>query len=259
MSLMLSGLNRSTAAPLIPHAAGFIAQALQQAEDLLGQAGENRQDSAKQRIAREKFRKDLTDPDIHDSWFVEPFRNLPPQVITSLLSMVPPRYMRIMAAAVEERLDITMGKVTLDEDAAPLARQWAMSLLPPAGSSAKASVLPAELRKDPLSWFSRRPFAVSTQMKDPAVKSILRKAKKDLQEACVGRNNPAGLSNSLACCSLALCFRPEEAAGLALKTDCRLGKIFLQASKMFSLFMDADSAAGVFEEFRQYLRSETSF
>ncbi|MFH1434677.1 MAG: hypothetical protein ABIJ56_03070 [Pseudomonadota bacterium] len=254
MALMLAGLGRSTAAPLIPHAGGFIARALRQAEDLLGRADENGRDSAKERIAREKFRKDLADPDIHDSWFVEPFRNLPPQVTTSLLSMVPPKYMRIMAAAVEDRLEVSLGKVTLDEDAAPLVRQWAMSLLPPSGGRAKASVLPAELRKDPLAWFSRRPFTVGAPMKDPAVKSMLRKAGKDLREACAGRNDPAGLSDSLACCSLALCFRPEEAAGLALKIDCRPGRSFLQASKMFSLFVDADSAAGVFEEFMQYCR-----
>ena len=254
MALILSGLDKATAASLLPHAGGFIADALQEAE-ALGQSDAYRQDAAKERIARERFRKDLTAVDIHDSWFVEPLRSLPPQVITSLLSMVPPRYMRIMAAAVEDRLDVSLGKVTLDEDAAPLARQWAMTLLPPAGSCARASQLPAALRKDPLAWFARRPFGIKTELKDPAVKNMLDCARKDLEEACAGRSDPAGLSNSLACCSLALCFQPEEAAGLALKIDCRLGKIFLMASKMFSLFMDVDSAAEMFEEFREDCRS----
>jgi hypothetical protein len=146
MALLLAVLKKEDVQPLIPFSGGFVRECLDEARTLLEHTGAAEKRDILSGIADRVLRRDLPPADIHESWFLDPLDAFPRQMITSILSLYPPRLMRYVARLVEEKRNLTLGKITLNDISPAAARQWASALLPPwpvRREPAEVSLLPA--------------------------------------------------------------------------------------------------------------------
>jgi hypothetical protein len=245
--------------PLMRHAGGFVLEALEEAQELFETAAGEKRRKCLGRAAGHVFRYDLEPGEVHDSWLLDPLRRFPPAMIGVFLAVCPPRMARYLAMLLEEKGIASLENIPSPGDLSPLARRWALAVLPQAKDCSRNSSLPPAVERDPLGFLARRPFHPPTGIKEGPVLIMMADAEEKIGSALPAgvheaqRSSVVSLARSLAALAAALSGHPPEAANLALGMPRAAGTAFLDASKSFSLLAPGDFAAELFEAFLEYL------
>jgi hypothetical protein len=246
--VLLCAMNRSSTLPLRRHAGGTLARALDEAETLLEAAGEDGRGELVRRLGGPVLRPGLPDGRIHESWLLDALGKLPGPLLGGLLSTFPPVLMRHVAGLLEERRGFSFGKITLKEISPPAARALASGFLPPAGGTLKPEIYPKALTDDPPRFLADHLFDLDLDSAKEPLAGLVRRAGDEMRGIVEART-----ARSLVCAALALCGRPAEATSLALRMPRRTGRVFLELSRLSSLFAGEEEADRWYALFRDHV------
>jgi hypothetical protein len=245
--ILLWAAKRSSTLPLRRRAGGYIAGALDEAETLLEAAGEDGLRELVRHFGGPVLRPSLPDGRIHESWLLDALGKLPGPLLGGLLSTFPPVLMRHVAGLLEERRGLSFGKITLKEISPPAARALACGFLPPAGGTLRPEVYPKALTDDPPAFLADHPFDLDLDAAKEPLAGLVRRARDGM------RGVEDRTARSLVCAALALCGRPAEATALALRMPQQTGRVFLELSRLSSLFAGEEEADRWYGLFRDHV------